>query len=517
MPVLRPYQEAAVSACLSAFDQDQNPILVSPTGSGKTVTGVALSLKVGARILWVAHRRELIFQAAEAVAEAGGDAGVILAGEEASPDAPFQVASVQTLARRTLPPADLLVIDEAHHATSKGYKRLIDEYPKRLGLTATPFRLDGKGLGSAGFRAIVVAAWCDDLCTAGTLHEPIVFASPAPDLTGVHKVAGDYNTHELGEAVRRDVALYGRVIANWQKLAKGRRTVVFAVDIAHATALTQAFADAGVTTEIVTGETPKSVRAGTLARLAAGTTTVVVNVGVLTEGWDLPALECAVIARPTASLCLHLQQIGRIMRACEGKTGAIVLDHAGNVHRHGVVTDRLVYSLDGRVKKAKGVAPCKECPDCGRTVPAGVHFCPECGYEFEQKDRTSESDDDLTCIGAADSFDRRRYMWGRFLNAGMSIARWDAAKSGMMWSTNAERKGYAIATAKFKARYGRFPLHLKGRLIDPDSASEGERSLLFEQWVAIGRAKGWSSSYCESFARKCEAEAFARRQKAGSA
>lgn len=500
MKVLRPYQRAAVDVLKSKVDS--HPILVAPTGSGKTVMGVAAATELGGRTLWVAHRRELIRQAFDAVQEAGGDAGMILAGEPER-DAPFQVASVQTLARRSVPYMDLLVIDEAHHATGGSYRALIARFGRRIGLTATPFRLDGKGLREAGFDDIVVAAYTDDLCADGTLHEPTVYAAPPPDLRSVKKTAGDYNLGALGDAVRA-AGLDGKIVDTWQKRAAGKRTVAFAVDIAHGQQIVSAFRAAGVEAEIVTGATPKIEREAVLARLAHGITKIVVNCQVLTEGWDLPALECAIMARPTASLCLHLQMIGRIMRACDGKDGAIVLDHAGNYGRHGLVTDRLVYSLDGKVKKATGVAPTKSCPECAKVIPAGKMTCPECGYVFPAKDPTIENDVELLPVGHGDDFAERQRRWDRFWKDGQRIAAWQAKTLFAEGSTD---RGYAIAAAKYKTRYGKYPLAIGPTLVNPETATPYDWDRLRARWRQIGEGKGWTGAKVAWFIKKCEAEA----------
>ncbi len=510
----RPYQAAAIESVLLSLRE--HPILVAPTGAGKTFMGVEIVHRTNARTLWVAHRRELIHQACDAIEDAGGRCGMILSGEREDRDAPIQVASVQTLARRDLPPADLLVIDEAHHAPSESYKRLRSHYPVRLGLTATPFRLDGKGLGTAGFGKIIVAAYTDDLCADETLHEPTVYAAKGPDLSSVKKTAGDYNLAQLSSAVE-GAALTGRIVATWQKRASGRRTVAFAVSIAHAETIVRSFLDVGVRAEIVTGETPKAERAATLARLAAGITLVVVNVGVLTEGWDLPALEVAIIARPTASLCLHLQQIGRIMRSCEGKEGAIVLDHAGNYERHGLVTERLVYSLEGKVKKKPGSPVTKSCPECAKVIPAGCRECPECGYEFEREDKTTESDEELLPVGHKDDFSQRQRRYAAFVQEGLRITRARSVGGFFGWDEANTTKAAAIAAAKYKARYGTYPLDVKGRLIDPAHATPIDWALLREKWRSIGLSKGWTSEKIAWFVQKCESEARGSSRKAGAA
>lgn len=501
--ILRPYQESAVENVLVALREQ--PILVAPTGSGKTVMGVEIVHRTGAKTLWVAHRRELIHQAATAIEDAGGSCGLILSGEHAEPGAPIQVASVQTLARRDLPDADLLVIDEAHHAPSSSYSRLIERYPVRLGLTATPFRLDGKGLRSAGFNKIIVAAYTDDLCDTETLHAPTVYAAKGPDLSRVKKVAGDYNTAQLATAVE-GAALTGRIVETWLKKAAGKRTVAFAVNIAHANTIAQSFMDVGVRAEVVTGETPKAERAGTIARLAAGVTLVVVNVGVLTEGWDLPSLEVAIIARPTASLCLHLQQIGRIMRSCDGKNGAIVLDHAGNYDRHGLVTERCDYSLDGKVKKAGGEAPSKSCPECGKVVPAGLMTC-ECGYEFPREDKTTESDEELLPVGHKDDTNQRARRYMSFWNEARRIVAYQTGDNLFDFTPDKDVRADSIASSKFKARYGAYPLAIGNRLLDAETATPVDWARLREKWRKIGQVKNWNDEKTAWFVAKCESEA----------
>jgi superfamily II DNA or RNA helicase len=340
---LRDYQRRAVDDVIAKLDR--RPILVSPTGSGKTTMATEIVERLGVPTLWLAHRKELIDQAAERLEAHGLTTGIVMSGYETVPEAQVQVASIQTLVRRDKPPAGLIVIDECHHAAADSYQNVLAEYPDAhiVGLTATPFRLDGRGLGDL-FGELVVAAWPDELCTDGVLHKPRIWASKAPDLRGVRVVAGDYNLGALAQ--RSNTAeLNADIVETWRKRAAGRRTVAFAVDIAHSMAITKAFQDVGVPAEHLDGGTSRDNRDAILERLRQGKTQVVSNCMVLTEGWDLPALACAILARPTASLNLHLQMIGRVMRACEGKDGAIVLDHAGNHHVHGLVTRRLNYTL----------------------------------------------------------------------------------------------------------------------------------------------------------------------------
>lgn len=503
--VLRDYQTRAVESAIAVLDR--NPILAMPTGSGKTVTGVALCNRVAARTLWVAHRRELIHQAAQAIEDAGGRPGLILSGERPDPSAPFQVASVQTLARRSLPEADLLVIDEAHHAAAKSYAPLTAKYPRRVGLTATPFRLDGKGLASAGFGEIVVGAYTDELCAAGILHAPTVYALPGPALDGVRKTAGDYNSSDLESVATKDPRLVGNVIETWRKRANGKRTVVFAVGVDHARLLAQRFTAANVSCEVVTGKTPREERAATLQRLRLGATTVVVNCMVLTEGWDLPALEVACMARPTASLNLHLQMIGRIMRASEGKDGCLLLDHAGNYSRHGLVTDRVGYSLHDRAKKKPSDgATTLACPNCGKVIQRTENPCQSCGHRRVGTDRDmtpEETTDELLPIGHADPFSARADHYRRMFIKAQRIA---AYRSGSLIDED-DTKAEAIAASMFHQRYGTWPCALGARLIDPAVAHETDWLSLRLRWERIGRSKSWDDDKIMWFVRKCETEA----------
>lgn len=374
-PSLRPYQHRSIAELRPVLRE--RPLLVIPTGGGKTHVACEMIRRVterGYRTLFVAHRAELIDQAVARLAQFGLDAGVIMANRPRR-ESLIQVGTVQTLARRDLPPADFVVVDEAHHVAegAKQYLRVLKHYPQAwtVGLTATPFRLDGKGLGFV-FGAIVAPVTVRDLIDAGAILEPEVFApGGAPDLRGVKSRGGDFSQDDLDERFNKR-ELVGSIVEHWQTLAAGRRTIVFAVSLAHSRLIVERFREAGIAAEHV--EAGSEDRAAIFARLARGETLIVSNVGIATEGWDLPELEVCVLARPTKSLALHLQMVGRIMRAIPGKS-CRVLDHAGNHHRLGLVTDPIEYSLSDRVRSM--VNPVRTCGDCG-AVFRGV-ACPHCG------------------------------------------------------------------------------------------------------------------------------------------
>ncbi len=476
--ILRDYQLRAVSAVLAA--RDERPILVSPTGSGKTCMAVAIATQLGGRCLWLAHRRELIEQAAAHLRERGAMVGIIKAGFPTAALAPMQVASVQTLARRELPPADLVIVDEAHHATADGYRSILRASPSAmlLGLTATPFRLDGRGLGDL-FGRIIIAATTRELCESGVLHAPRVWASRAPDLRGVRMIAGDYG---LGSLSERMAPLTGDIVATWQRRAAGKRTVVFAVDVAHSQSIATEFQAAGLAAEHLDGKSAD--RAEILARLRSGETRVVSNCMVLTEGWDLPALECAVIARPTASLNLHLQMIGRIMRSCDGKSGATVLDHAGNHHVHGLVTRSLTYSLDGdtRVGSSEPLG-LRRCQACGLMYDLRGTECPECGWTPENR-RHGEVTGRAGELSEYNDSDHeyRAEIW-RLLEAEREAAGY---RDGWSWYRFAERFGAEPVLGSIDGRV---------ELIDVENATGTEKQAVYAHLLGVATAKGFKQGW----------------------
>jgi DNA repair protein RadD len=374
--ILRPYQLQAVEQVLAL--RHERPVLCQPTGSGKTVVLCELIRRHHGPALVLAHRRELIHQARARLAQHGIHAGLILAGEPRSA-LPVQVASIQTLARREYPLASLVIVDEAHHAVSQSYQAALGHYAARgawiVGATATPFRLDGRGL-SPTFTAIVAPVTVRDLVEQGSLLDPTVYAPQQPDLKGVATKAGDFDQQQIGE---RMSSLTGNILEHWLALARERRTVVFACNVAHSQALRDRFSAAGIPTAHLDGTTSTTDRDGVLSDLRDGRIQVVTNCAILSEGWDLPALDCAVLARPTKSLCVHVQQVGRILRPAEGKTSALVLDHAGNHYRHGLISDPIEYSLDAPVKKQREARSYRQCLACYAIIPLGPSACPQCG------------------------------------------------------------------------------------------------------------------------------------------
>ena len=394
---LRPYQQRAVHDLRLAFrDGARAPLLVAPTGMGKTVIAAEILRGVAERgrsAIFLVHRRELITQSSHKLALAGVEHGTIAAGTQPA-DHSIQVASVQTLVRRleqVNATPDLIVIDEAHHATAGSWKRVMDHWPDahRLGVTATPVRLDGRGL-SAAFDRLVLGPSVADLERAGFLCASRLYAPPqVADLSALKRRAGDYAIDQAADAMDRPTVT-GDAIQHYQRLAGSQRAIAFCCSIQHAEHVAASFNAAGITAATLLGSAASHDRDATVAAFDAGQVQVLVTVDVVSEGFDIPAASCAILLRPTQSLGLYLQQVGRVLRPAPGKTHAVILDHVGNVHRHGWPDDPREWSLEGAQRRARAAGPAapsvRTCPQCFAAFkPAPV--CPVCGADCAPEPR----------------------------------------------------------------------------------------------------------------------------------
>jgi DNA repair protein RadD len=396
--ILRPYQSDLLARSGQALRKNRSICVQAPTGSGKTVIMSEMVHRfMGAdkRVLVLVPRRELAFQVAGTLERFGRYVGIIMAGEERLQGMQTYVASFDTLHARCvqrdihpLPTADVVIVDEAHLALAKTRKDILDAYPhaKIIGFTATPARSDGKGLGRM-FDDLVLGPGVRELTQLGALVPARYFVGERPNLDGVRVQAGDYNQRELEERVDQP-RLVGDIVENWMRLAGDRRTVIFCTSVKHSRHVCQLLIAHGVKAEHLDGKTPAIERAEILERVRSGESQVLCNVYVASYGLDIPELDCAVMARPTKSIVLYFQTVGRVLRTCKGKRDALILDHAGCVEEHGFVDEPMPWTLMGnarqdqeRERRERRDPQPIECPEC-QTIFRATHICPTCGHEL---------------------------------------------------------------------------------------------------------------------------------------
>ena len=389
--VLRPYQHDAVERIRNSYRAGSRRVLLTaPTGSGKTVVFsyvVSGALARGSQVLVVVHRVELVDQVAMALGRLGVQFGVIASGVAES-DAPVQIAMVASIGRRLdrwRDRFDFVVIDECHHSVAGSWAAVLASQPraKVLGVTATPERLDGRGLGEL-FDELVMSPSTAELIEAGWLSPFVVFEPAAtPDLSGARIRAGDYAVEDIREAM--DGVVVGAAVTEYKRLCPGIPAVVFCVDVAHSEDVAAAFNAAGVQAAHVDGQTPADDRRATIAALGTRSLDVITNCGLISEGVDVPAIGAAILLRPTASLALYLQMVGRALRLAPGKQRAVLLDFAGNTSRHGLPDAPRPWSLESKARRQrdKGDGPqLRKCAACNAMNRPGAKECCECGADL---------------------------------------------------------------------------------------------------------------------------------------
>lgn len=397
---LRAYQRTAIESARRALTKSGSCILQMPTGAGKTRSATEIVAHSRGVIWFVCHRQEIERQVAKAFTAAGIDFGIVSPRGEMQPKKRVQIVSVGTLPRRIkrLPVPKLVIWDECHHVAAKSWASIRAKLKdaRHLGLTATPERLDGKGLGE-WFAELVTGPGIAELIKKGFLSEFRYFAPSDPDLTNAKMQAGDYKKADLGKIMNTPV-LIGDAVREYKKNAKGKRALAFCASVEASRALAAKFNQSGIKARHVDGTTPTAERDAAVQDLAAGKIKVLTNVEVFTEGFDLPAIDAVILMRPTKSPTLLLQMIGRGLRKASGKGTALIFDHAGLHRDHAWFADDWHWSLDGGAAKARRKAVARgprRCPECKEVRASREPVC-DCGFEFPTGREIGEFDGVLT-------------------------------------------------------------------------------------------------------------------------
>jgi DNA repair protein RadD len=393
----RDYQINAIQGVRNAIFNGSKRVLVqASTGAGKTHIAARIiesAVNKGKRVLFVAHRKEIIGQSSLKLDSMDIDHGIIMADHPRyKPTELVQVASVQTLRVRHKPKADIVFFDEAHLSVSKSFLDLVEHYKESIiiGLTATPVRTDGRGLGEI-YQHMTQVVPMRELIEQGFLVQPRVFAPFIPNLGNFKVVRGDYDATQVAAEMDKS-SITGDIVKHWKQHAQGRSTICFASSVAHSEHIADEFNANGITAKHLDAKTPAHLRDKIIHDFKIGKFKVLSNMGILIEGFDYPETSCVILARPTQSVTIYLQAVGRGMRTACGKDDVIILDHAGLTHSHGFVTDDREWSLDGRKKKSRknaedkalSVHICVKC-FCAYSKQEHPDACPECGKETEKR------------------------------------------------------------------------------------------------------------------------------------
>ena len=474
-------------------------LLAAPTGMGKTVIAARVIerwLERGECVLFVAPAISLIDQTVKAFQDEGlHDIGVMQGIHPmTNRNARLQIATVQTLARRRKPDAGVVIVDEAHQVHESLVKLMGGPRWRDvpfIGLSATPWT---KGLGKH-YDALIIASTTQELIASGHLSPFVVFAPPAAtfDLSNVRTRAGEYVDADLSKAVDTP-QLVGDVVTTWQKRGEDRPTLCYGVDRAHAKHLQERFVEAGVSAKYIDCFTDREEREVIFNRFRSGDTKVICNITTLTTGIDLD-VRCIIDAHPTRSEMRHVQTIGRGLRLAPGKDKLIVLDHAGNSLRLGLVTDVHHDRLDNGEPNSKSAEATEKkaplprlCDDCSAVIPIAAKTCPQCGAPVRSKSGVVASDGELVEFGSNAALAGEPTFTQKLT--------FMAELKGLADETNAQRKRmgkplYAAGwpACQFKEKFGSWPDYVVAA-VSPDEPSLKVRQWVKSRQIAFAKSRG---------------------------
>lgn len=406
--MLRPYQQKALDEIRELYSVGKKKVLLQlATGGGKTVVFCEILKSCHARnkrAVLLVRGRKLVDQASQRLMRESVPHGVLMAGHwNDKPRELIQVCSIDTVARRidAIRDTDLIVVDETHMAASKSFREFIERFPNayKLGVTATPFQ---RASITHVAEHVVNPITMIELIEQGYLVPPIYYAPSSPDLRDVKisRATGDYDMEQLSESCS---TIVGSIPTNWIKYGEQRPTICFAVNIKHSHEIVSGFKAHGIPARHVDAESSDDERNEAIDDLEAGRIKVLSNVGIMCTGVDVPFVSCLIMARPTQSLNLYLQQAGRGTRPAPNKTDFLILDHGNNVARHGLINVERDAILEYKKKSATTlIPPVATCEKCYAVFPSRTKQCPSCGHENELSEREIvEIDGELKLLTSA--------------------------------------------------------------------------------------------------------------------
>lgn len=380
---LREYQSELIGRIrLAILHGSRSIVSVLGCGGGKSIIQAEIARSAtakGNRVLFLVHRKELCEQITNTFKAQGVDMDLC------------SVSMVQTVSRHIdkLPEPTIIITDEAHHSTANSYKKIYTAFPSacRLGFTATPCRLNKGGLGEV-YDELITSVTTQWLIENHYLSPYKYYSVKLADTSGLHIKAGDYKADEVAELMQNK-EIYGETVKQWEKLAKGKKTIAYCASVEAAEETAEQFRQAGYTAASLSGSTPKELRARIMQEFRESKIMILTNCELFGEGLDVPDCECTILLRPTQSLTLYIQQSMRSMRYMPGKT-AIIIDHVGNCYLHGLPDDNREWTLEPK-KKQENMVKIRECPQCYAVYPPTQQKCPYCGYaavkEIQRKDK----------------------------------------------------------------------------------------------------------------------------------
>ncbi len=390
--VPRDYQAKAIEKIKASFVRGNKSVLaVLPTGAGKTVIAGFLTsaiLSKGNSAYFIVHRKELIDQTSKTFAEMEIDHGIVCSGYPKEYHKKIQICSVQTIIRilDKFEAPDLAFFDEAHLSANASTQKIFNYFEKsyKIGLTGSPARLDGKPLDH--FNDMILGPTTRELIDSGQLSPYKAYAPSTVDMSDVKILGGDYKKDEAEKTVNKP-RITGSAIAEFKKLCPNGQAIVFCITVKHAQDVAAEFNAAGILAEHLSGSSQKEHRRLTVNRFRDGEIKVLTNVQIFVEGFDLPKLDSVIMLRPTASVAMYLQMVGRALRVSENKTHAVILDHVNNITTHGLPCQNREWSLSSSIKANRGKpdtsAAVKTCKKCFGVQPATRLTCEYCGEEFK--------------------------------------------------------------------------------------------------------------------------------------